>query len=297
MSLRSYSIVWEGSKATGNELLVLLAIAEHYNPTKGFAWPSVERIALYARVSSLRTVQRHIRTLSDRGEMKVALGGGRQNPSRYYLNFEMLKRNAEARNKLLNPAEFAGFKDKPRQSVVEHRPETPPKSVVNPANQWSPLAGEGIKKPKKPTKRKEAEPERPPAAFSFSDFGIVLFNLNQVYPHATDVLSYAEEIALTEAGKVLFELTGEDWLALQIWTNEADDICRGCRLWPTNRSQFLTTPHNALEKVRQWWAASGKAWWTRRLDLAAKKEGRQTDDPLPSDPPLTPEEALHFLNS
>jgi hypothetical protein len=66
---------WDYSKASGNELLVLLALADIADDN-GECWPSIAHLAKKCRVSS-RTVQRSIRALEELGEVVVILGGGK----------------------------------------------------------------------------------------------------------------------------------------------------------------------------------------------------------------------------
>lgn len=328
MSLSSYTDVWEGSEATGSTLLVLLALGEHYNPERGYAWPSVETIAAYARVS-LRTVQRHLRDLEELGEIKIYLGGGRQNPSRYYLNFKKLSEGKRKRKAAyqaqINPAGLTPFDDLPPSETPSNCQETPsncPETMTNPdpvcretmttrvLNPDKPgpgLSGEGVG-------NRETEEERgsPPgssgsaASFSLPDSGLdpsdadmVRFNLAKVYPRASKNLAPVEKRALADHLPILAELDCEDWKALRIWTLEATDQARGCRLWPTNRSQFLQHAGEAVEKARTWWDESGSDWWqsevAKRDRRAARGRESQSDD-QPADT-MSREEAIAFLKS
>ena len=75
MSIRVMSWVWENSRAEGTDRLVLLALAD-YAGDDGYAYPSVARLALKARIST-RTVQRCIRSLMALGEVTVSPNQGR----------------------------------------------------------------------------------------------------------------------------------------------------------------------------------------------------------------------------
>ena len=66
--------VWQSSRASGNALLVLLAIADNANDA-GTAWPSVDTIARKARCSE-RRAQRHLRRLEALGELQVEKQAG-----------------------------------------------------------------------------------------------------------------------------------------------------------------------------------------------------------------------------
>lgn len=76
--------VFDHSRATGNDRLVLLSLADHADDEEWECWPSLERIAVKALVS-VRTVQRSIATLVELGELEVAPGGGRGRSNRYRL--------------------------------------------------------------------------------------------------------------------------------------------------------------------------------------------------------------------
>ena len=91
MSVRAISWVWENSSASGNDRLVLLAIADSAEHDGSNAWPSVRTIAKKCLLSE-RTVQRAIRALVSSGELIVEEqeGGGRftpgnRRPNRYAL--------------------------------------------------------------------------------------------------------------------------------------------------------------------------------------------------------------------
>lgn len=91
MSVRAISWVWENSSASGNDRLVLLAIADSAEHDGSNAWPSVRTIAKKCLLSE-RTVQRAIRSLVSAGELIVEEqeGGsrftpGNRRPNRYAL--------------------------------------------------------------------------------------------------------------------------------------------------------------------------------------------------------------------
>src|SRR5437879_5273234 len=95
MSIKVMSLVWEHSRATGGDLLVLLAIADHAHDDGGGAWPSVETLAKMARLTE-RQVQRALRHLErDLHELGVTYGGGRRKTSRYRIRLDMLKGNGD----------------------------------------------------------------------------------------------------------------------------------------------------------------------------------------------------------
>lgn len=69
MSIRVMSTVWEKSKASGTDLIVLLYIANTAND-EGEAWPGIKRIAKHARVTE-RSVQYSLKRLVDLGELDI----------------------------------------------------------------------------------------------------------------------------------------------------------------------------------------------------------------------------------
>jgi hypothetical protein len=73
MSHGAHSVVFHHSKSTGNDLLVLVAIANYISDDG--AWPKVETIAKYARTST-RQVHRSLNSLRELGEIDWITGGG-----------------------------------------------------------------------------------------------------------------------------------------------------------------------------------------------------------------------------
>lgn len=56
MSIEALSTVFENSKATGSDLLVLIMLADDYNPAFGAAWPSIKRLCQKARRSQRQVI-------------------------------------------------------------------------------------------------------------------------------------------------------------------------------------------------------------------------------------------------
>jgi hypothetical protein len=122
------------------------------------------------------------------------------------------------------------------------------------------------------------------------------------FPKASKFLSKIERDNLDQILEMIGEATDDDWLALRIWVNEADDKARGEKLWPRNRSQFLQFAGEALEKVRTWWESGGAEWWFQREEIAKRKKERlkreaaeAEADPLPDF--ASPAEAAAFYES
>lgn len=78
MSVRVMSWVFEHSNSTGNDRLVLLAIADRCDDDGGNCWKSTEKLAEKARVSK-RTAQRCIDHLVELGELEVVERPGTTN--------------------------------------------------------------------------------------------------------------------------------------------------------------------------------------------------------------------------
>lgn len=70
MSIRVQNWVWEHSETTGNDRLVLLAIADEADDDGTNAYPSIERLASKVRVNRA-TILRSITRLEDLGELAV----------------------------------------------------------------------------------------------------------------------------------------------------------------------------------------------------------------------------------
>jgi hypothetical protein len=89
MSANSVSQVLYHSQHSGTPKLVLLGIAWHEEESGAGAWPSIDRLAVYAGVST-RQVIRALATLIESGELDVdrhsgkSYGGNRTN--RYWVN-------------------------------------------------------------------------------------------------------------------------------------------------------------------------------------------------------------------
>lgn len=79
------SAVWEHSEATGNERLLLLAIADHLNDQLGYAYPSVETLARKTRMSS-RWVRKLLGRLVASGELRIVERRGPHKTNWYLIN-------------------------------------------------------------------------------------------------------------------------------------------------------------------------------------------------------------------
>ena len=83
MSIKYMSTVWEHSQHSGNNLLILLALADHANDD-GLCWPSIPSLAKKARISE-RQAKRIIQSLVDSGEIEIIKRGDGRGHSTLYL--------------------------------------------------------------------------------------------------------------------------------------------------------------------------------------------------------------------
>src|SRR5258708_10670038 len=80
MSIAMMNWVWANSPTSGNERLVLLALADACSRDDGTGcWPSAATIARKANISD-RAVRRLIARLEAEGHLVVHRGGGRERP-------------------------------------------------------------------------------------------------------------------------------------------------------------------------------------------------------------------------
>jgi hypothetical protein len=89
------SQVWRNGPQDGNDLLVLLALAD-FADDEGYCWPSMASIAKKARMTE-RGVRKIARRLEEAGHLSCEVGGGRSGSNRYrvhVLNPEPETRNA-----------------------------------------------------------------------------------------------------------------------------------------------------------------------------------------------------------
>ncbi|SDP98498.1 helix-turn-helix domain-containing protein [Lentzea jiangxiensis] len=88
MSIKVVTLVWEYAPAAGNELLLLLAIADQANDLGAEAWPSIDTLARRTRLNP-RTVQRLLRKLVSAGLLCIEPGGGRRSNT-YRIDLSLL---------------------------------------------------------------------------------------------------------------------------------------------------------------------------------------------------------------
>jgi Helix-turn-helix domain len=75
MSIKVMTQVWEFSMASGNDLMVLLAIADNTMDDTGTAYPSISTLSDKARISE-STVKRSLKSLIKLGELVIVMSGG-----------------------------------------------------------------------------------------------------------------------------------------------------------------------------------------------------------------------------
>lgn len=76
--------VWENSTASGGELLVLLAIADHADD-RGFAWPGIDSLARKSRLTT-RHVTRCLNNLAAAGELQIQNNRGPKGTNLYQVS-------------------------------------------------------------------------------------------------------------------------------------------------------------------------------------------------------------------
>jgi hypothetical protein len=89
MSVKVMGLVWERSRASGSDLLVLLAIADNAHDDGAGAWPSIDTLAFKTRLSR-RNVQYVLKHLEALGELSVERGRGRKHVNSYAINVQAL---------------------------------------------------------------------------------------------------------------------------------------------------------------------------------------------------------------
>lgn len=86
MSVKAMNWVWENSLAVGNDLLVLLAIADRCNDEGDDAWPALSTLMAKTRLSE-STVRRSIVALTKLQELEVKLQAGPNGTNRYRIRY------------------------------------------------------------------------------------------------------------------------------------------------------------------------------------------------------------------
>lgn len=123
VSIRAISAVWDRSTASGNDLLVLLALADYVGKDDDHCWPSQESIANKTRLS-LSTVRRSLRSLEALGEVVTGPHAGpRYENARRPLNTYRLTLIAgqSDRSKPVRSAQIAGQIGEVSRSAVTGR--------------------------------------------------------------------------------------------------------------------------------------------------------------------------------
>ena len=90
MSILVMSQVWESRKCEGNQLLLLLALADFASDDGGDVFPSVAKMAEKTRASR-RTVQRNLRKLEDEGVLIEVRPTSQRFPAEYRVVLEALR--------------------------------------------------------------------------------------------------------------------------------------------------------------------------------------------------------------
>jgi hypothetical protein len=152
MSLKVTTLVWEHSEQKGNDLIVLLGIAEIANDN-GVAWPGRQRLAQKARMS-VRGVQGVTERLVAAGELTIHERRGRRNTNIYRVETEALAAKplrvvAEDENVQSVVKNVQSAEENMQNPPVKHAVATAPEPSVEP---------QGLEP--QSTKEKKAEDER-----------------------------------------------------------------------------------------------------------------------------------------
>jgi hypothetical protein len=118
MSISVMSNVWKYSQACGNDLLLLLAMADHADD-EGVCWPSIGTLADKTRVSE-STVKRSVKELVKLGELKIEENGGtffaKDTTKRLANRYRVLK------GKRTPKSEMTGGQNEPRGGGGQNEP-------------------------------------------------------------------------------------------------------------------------------------------------------------------------------
>lgn len=124
----------------------------------------------------------------------------------------------------------------------------------------------GVKgKPSRETQKGEEAPPPP----EILPIDRVKAELRKLFPQAPHHMTGAEEHELFSSLRVLDELTPEDWLACRAWMICPERV-RGRKLWPRDRSEFVSNAGQAVEAIRQGWKTGLRGWWNQQTGHPAK---------------------------
>lgn len=100
MSLKATSFVWENSKLSGGNLVMLLALADCHNAESGKCFGSLNFLAKKSRMSK-RNAQRCLNDLQESGEIRLVMLGGHVEGRNLANEYEII--GLEGRDKLATP--------------------------------------------------------------------------------------------------------------------------------------------------------------------------------------------------
>ena len=158
MSYRLVEMVLESSLTDPIETAVMIALASHADKYCS-CYPSVARIAKLSRYKE-RSIQKALRSLTERGFITVKVGGGRGGASFYTIHPAALKPAPDAPAPSEIPAQHAPFREaKPRTTCTVSKSETPHHMRHPPAPHAPPPAPHAPEPVIEQVKKKEAEEE------------------------------------------------------------------------------------------------------------------------------------------
>ena len=110
MSIEMMTLVWRHSRNKGSVLLMELAIADHAHDDGTGAYPSIERLTRYARLST-RNAQYLIRKLEASKEITVIPNAGPKGTNVFRINTALLRKLPDM---IRGGAKFAPLQKKPK---------------------------------------------------------------------------------------------------------------------------------------------------------------------------------------
>lgn len=186
-----------GEPITVSQKLILMLLADSHNEDFGFAWPKIERLAEDSLLDE-RSVQRCIGHLESCGLLSVEKGGGRGNPSKYFV-----LPNGVADVTVSERVTFDGEERVTPDAILENV------SINEPIEgKPEPIGELPLAKPKKKEKVKGFKNRRP--ARSLNDFPDTVHDLSGSHPaHATISDMPPGDVAQVWTEKIIGELWKE----------------------------------------------------------------------------------------
>lgn len=156
MSIKVMTWIWDNAPASGTELLMLLAIADHADDRGRNAWPSRATLARKTRLDE-RTVRRVTKRLEDSGQVVVERGSGRSHSNLYTI--------------VMTPAQPV---DNPIESGEEREADYPPGDSPRgnvPSERGPPCPERRVTAPPEPSRTAQEPSSSPTSDRAFTSTG------------------------------------------------------------------------------------------------------------------------------